>query len=72
MQASATASVLSFDVLPSLEWDHISGSLRPQEKCLIMEMEGQSLEKLRERDAQLYFDFVFLYVHCFHSKKAHS
>lgn len=29
MQSTATVSVLSFDVLPSLEWDHISSSLRP-------------------------------------------
>ena len=72
MQASATASVLSFDILPSLEWDHISSSLRSQEKCLIMEMEGWGLEKLREGDAQLYFVFLFLHVHCFHSKKIQS
>lgn len=72
MQASATASVLSFDVLPSLEWDPISSSLRAQEKCLIMEMEGWSLEKLHERDARLYFAFVFLHVRCFHSKKIQS
>lgn len=53
MQSTATVSVLSFDVLLSLEWDHISSSLRPQEKCLIMEMEGRSLEKQIKREEAL-------------------